>query len=87
LKKLDTTGLAENQEDVRKRVFRLADTFASSDHSIILAVSHGLFTNCLIHFLSNGSIPVTSIKNTSVTKLIYDQGTFTFDYIGRTENL
>lgn len=87
LKKLDTVGLAENYDDVGNRIDRVLDLFAGSEQSSLLAVSHGLFINCLIYSLSNRESHVSYIPNTSVTKLVYDNGTFTISYIGQIENL
>lgn len=87
LKRIDTTGLAENFENVQKRIHNILNIFAGSEERSILAVSHGLFISCLIYALSDRKIHVTTIPNTSVTKLVYDHGVFKITYISRTENL
>jgi probable phosphoglycerate mutase len=87
LKKLDTTGLAENYEDVKARISAILSTFAHSEEETILAVSHGLYIACLIYMLSEEKIHVSTIENTSVTKVIFENGVFKIAYIGRTENI
>lgn len=87
LKKLDSAGLAESYGDVRKRVAEVLNLLAASKQSAVLAVSHGLFINCLLFSLLDRDKRVSSIPNTSVTKLVYDNGTFTVHYIGQIENL
>ncbi|QAA22116.1 histidine phosphatase family protein [Sporolactobacillus terrae] len=87
LKRLDTTGLAENFEDVKTRIRAILSVMAHSDEQNILAVSHGLYISCLIYLLSDAKIHVSSIENTSVTKVVFENGVFKIAYIGRTENL
>ncbi|MCO7176025.1 histidine phosphatase family protein [Sporolactobacillus kofuensis] len=87
LKQLDTSGLAEDYEDVKDRIRAILSTFAHSEEETILAVSHGLYINCLIYMLSDEKIHVSTIENTSVTKIIFENGVFKIAYIGRTENL
>ncbi|MCL1631092.1 phosphoglycerate mutase family protein [Sporolactobacillus sp. CPB3-1] len=87
LKSLDTTGLAESYDDVKKRIQAILSTIVHGEEENILAVSHALYIACLIYMLSEGKIHVTSIENTSVTKIIFENGVFKIAYIGRTENL
>lgn len=87
MKKLDTTGLAESYEDVKKRIEHILGVFAHSEASSILAVSHGLFINSLVYTLSEKGTHLPIIINTSVTKLIFENGIFRIDYIGHTDHL
>ncbi|RYL95648.1 histidine phosphatase family protein [Sporolactobacillus sp. THM7-4] len=87
LKRLDTIHMSENYEDVKERITAILHTFAGSEKTNILAVSHGLYIDCLIYALTHQEYHVTVIPNTSVTQLIYRDGTFEINYIGRTENL
>ncbi|RYM06168.1 histidine phosphatase family protein [Sporolactobacillus sp. THM7-7] len=87
IKRLDTIHIAEDYEDVRKRIYRALDLFATSDASSLLAVSHGLYIDCLIYALSHETRHVTFIPNTSVTKLVYQNNRFDIEYIGQEDNL
>lgn len=87
LKELDTTGLAESYDDVKTRINAILSVFAHAKEETFLAVSHGLYISCLIYMLSEEKIHVSAIENTSVTKVIFENGVFKIAYIGRTENL
>ncbi|MCO7126726.1 phosphoglycerate mutase family protein [Sporolactobacillus shoreicorticis] len=87
LKKMDTTGLAESYDDVKERIRAFLSVLAHSEEETFLVVSHGLYISCLIYMLSDEKIHVSSIENTSVTKLFFENGVFKIAYIGRTENL
>ncbi|RYL91519.1 histidine phosphatase family protein [Sporolactobacillus sp. THM19-2] len=83
IKKADKTGLAESYEDVKKRIEHILDVFASSEGSTLLAVSHGMYINCVVYTLMEKGTHLPPVPNTSVTKLIFDHGTFRVDYVGR----
>lgn len=87
LKKLDTTGYGESFEDVRVRLERTFNVFASSGKSSILAVSHGMFINSVVYTLGKKGTHLPPIPNTSVTKLVHRDGKFEIVYVGRTEDL
>ncbi|MCI1857221.1 MAG: histidine phosphatase family protein [Sporolactobacillus sp.] len=86
IKKADTTGLAENFNDVQSRIGHLVKTFSESGKERILAVSHGLFINCIVAVYSKRKT-LPPLPNTSVTKLILDGGEGQITYVGRTDHL
>lgn len=87
LKKLDTTGYGESYEDVRKRIDRFFSRIAASDTSSILAVSHGMFINCVVYTFMKQRSQLPAIPNTTVTKLVYEDGRFDIAYVGKTVDL
>lgn len=87
LKELDTTGYGESYNDVRKRIEHILKRFTESEKSSILAVSHGMFINCVVYKLMNQRTHLPAIQNTSVTKLVYQEGKFELAYVGRTDHL
>lgn len=86
IKAIDTVDLAESFEDVAERVNRVLDLIRTSDASNLLLVSHCLYIDCVLYVLSNQTYHATYIPNTSVTKIVYDQGDFTVKYIGEVEH-
>jgi Fructose-2,6-bisphosphatase len=87
LKKLDTTGFGESYEDVRKRIDRFFSRIAASDKSSILAVSHGMFINCVVYTFMKQRNQLPAIPNTTVTKLVFEDGKFDIAYVGKTVDL
>lgn len=87
LKKLDTTGFGESYDDVRKRIDRFFSRIAVSDKSSILAVSHGMFINCVVYTFMKERSQLPAIPNTTVTKLIFEDGRFDIAYVGKTVDL
>ncbi|MFX3616630.1 MAG: histidine phosphatase family protein [Sporolactobacillus sp.] len=85
IKKLDTMNMAENYEDVAKRIRSILNTARQSDAENLLFFSHGLFINCLLYFLTDQKMKVNHINNTTVTKITDDGQTFHIDYIGKKE--
>lgn len=83
IKELDKLHFAESFDDVAQRVQRILDQAISTNHTHILLFSHGLFIDCVLYILSEKSMHVTHIPNTSVTKITYDNGQFTINYVGR----
>ncbi|MCO7127882.1 histidine phosphatase family protein [Sporolactobacillus shoreicorticis] len=87
IKRIDPLNLAESFEEVSDRIARVLDKARTEEAENLLFVSHGLFINTLLYILSDQKRHVTTIPNTSVTKITYEQGEFTIVYIGRVENL
>ncbi|MFX3616859.1 MAG: histidine phosphatase family protein [Sporolactobacillus sp.] len=85
IKQMDEFHLAESYDDVKKRINRVLKQMTNSDATAVLAVSHGLFIDCILYSLFGDQITLNGIPNTSVTKITYDEQekTFQVDYIGR----
>ncbi|MCO7174924.1 histidine phosphatase family protein [Sporolactobacillus kofuensis] len=86
IKAIDTVDLAESFEDATERVNRVLQMIRTSNASNLLLVSHCLFIDCVLCVLHGQDYHATYIPNTSVTKIVYDQGTFTVKYIGEVEH-
>ncbi|MFT8361868.1 MAG: histidine phosphatase family protein [Sporolactobacillus sp.] len=84
-KEMDSVGLAESYEDVVKRIEQTLTNLSHSEGQTILAVSHGLFINCIIYYLQGKETPLEILPNTSVTKLLYEKETDSYRilYVGR----
>ncbi|MFT8872921.1 MAG: histidine phosphatase family protein [Sporolactobacillus sp.] len=83
LKRLDETGWAEDFQDVRARAGRALHILMQSDAECIMAVSHGMFINCLLYSLLGDHVILGALPNTSVTKLVCEHEAIHVDYIGR----
>ncbi|MFD1430459.1 histidine phosphatase family protein [Lacticaseibacillus mingshuiensis] len=81
--KLDDTGQAESLPALQKRmrdVFqRLADQAPVSGN--VLVVGHGLSLSAMIEWVKPQSVPIGLLKNTSVTRLDFDQTTGTWQVV------
>ncbi|CAM3034793.1 histidine phosphatase family protein [Sporolactobacillus spathodeae] len=85
IQKIDPTGLAESYEAVQKRVHRALTQIFSAHGQTIMAVSHGLYINCLLLTLLGAEKTLAILPNTSVTKINYDEEAQHYQvvYIGR----
>lgn len=81
IKKLDTLKIAENFTDVKVRARRLLDELKNSGSSVILLVSHSLFISILLRVI--GDFDADHVPNASITKIIYHEGHFCPEYIGK----
>lgn len=78
---------AETVQDVVDRAYpALLDIAESNPGRSIAVVSHGVTIRCLLSKVNCPSLPEGSpapiVKNTAVTKLVYENGNFTARYIG-----
>lgn len=90
-KKIDTSGMAEDYNDVKSRcqqgLREIAEYEASNGGGNIIVVAHGACIGVMLTDLDSSGkiIPALGVmKNAAVSKIIYKNGKFSVEYVGDT---
>ena len=83
---------AETYMQVQKRAFEaLCELAAAHDGQSIAIASHGITIRCILSKISgisiNDGVKLPVFGNTAVTRLFYDKGSFTIDYMNDSSHL
>jgi broad specificity phosphatase PhoE len=85
LKSLDTTGLAEDQPTVKKRMQTALKEIAKKTEADgggnVLLVAHGMSILAMVSDLTDDELPI-QLENASVTKIVYENNQFKVESVG-----
>lgn len=86
IKKMDKLGTAENFEQIKTRTIdaltKIAEQEAKDGQADILIVSHGMAIIVMMLGLGAGKLANKRLDNASVSKVVYQDGTFTVESVG-----
>ncbi|WP_054950329.1 histidine phosphatase family protein [Numidum massiliense] len=86
VKKLDTLGLAEDLQTVRRRVqeelTHIAKQQAKQGGGNVLVVSHGVSILAMISVMTDDPAKNDQLANASVTKIVFRDGRFDVQTVG-----
>ncbi|GHU92186.1 phosphoglycerate mutase [Spirochaetia bacterium] len=89
VKKLDTTGIAEDFDTVKNRMQKelkiIAEQAAKQGGGNVLVVAHGISILAMIDDMTDKRPAGGQLENASVTKIVYKDGTFSVLEVGSLE--